>query len=233
MMSLPLISEKNKKAMNDTVERLNVSVEKGSCFDFKDDEFNEDDFWDWHFSTCCVCDKIWYMERPTCNGTTSEAVKLHNGLRCPHCDCDYCSFKHMKPKILISNTDEINELTGIKSCVIYTICSAYLEHMTMNKIDDSFCTDDSGYSTTFINGSISTQLNDIELKGLRYTLMNPNVDYADKEHHLKENVVKFVDEHFNDCEKYKQRIAEYNSYMNTDAIIIISTFVGCGNCLKD
>lgn len=115
------------------------------------------------------------------------------------------------------------------------MCAAYLEHMTMDELDDSFCSDDSGYSTGFINGLISRQLDGIEFKGLRYVLVNSDldyVDYDDTEHYLKESVVKFINEHFNDYERYKQSIIDYNAYMNTDAKIIISTFVGCGECLK-
>lgn len=224
-----LISEKSKKVMYDTVEELNVSVEKGSCFDFEDynEEFDEDDFLDWKFHKCCVCNKIWCIERAINNGTTSETVKFHNGLRCPHCGCSYCSFEHMESQILVPNTNDINELTGIKSCVIYKMCAAYLKHMTMDELDDSFCSKDSGYNPIFINSLISKSLNDIELKGLRYVLMNQDGDDAQKE-----DVVRFVDEHFNDCEEYKRKITEYNTYISTDAAMIISTFVGCRNCLK-
>lgn len=83
-----------------------------------------------------------------------------------------------------------------------------------------------------IIGLISRQLDGIEFKGLRYALVNSDLDYDDNEHYLKENVVKFINEHFNDYERYKQSIIDYNAYMNTDAKIIISTFVGCGECLK-
>ena len=227
----PLVRKIDKKTMSETVEKLNNSIKPCPSFDFGIDK-EEDDFWDWHFNTCTVCDKIWYMERPTCNGTTSEAVKLHNGLICPHCGSGYCSFEHMRPKILIDNDEEVNEMTGIKSCVIYKMCVSYLKHMTMNGHDDSFITDDSGYSTMFINGSISEDLDDIEMKSLRYALMNQDVEYSDKEHHLKEEVVRFIDEHFNDCKKYKELITHYNEYYSTDAKIIISAFVGCRNCLK-
>ena len=234
-MSLPLVSEENKLTMKDTVEQLNMSVEKGSCFDFKvrGDEIDEDDgFWDWHSHKCCVCDKIWYNERATCNGTTAEAIKLHDGLRCPHCHRGYCSFEHMQPQILIPNTDDINKLTGIKSYVIYKMCVSYLDHMTMLDAADSFCSKDNGYDIMFINGSISKSMNDIELENLRYILMNQDVEYGDIAHYLREDVVKFVNEHFNDCEEHKQRIATCNRYMSTGAIMVISTFVGCRNCLK-
>lgn len=228
-----LITEINKKAMNEAVEQLNVSVEKGSCFDFKDDASDEYGLWDWYFNKCVVCSKIWYMERATCNGATSEVVKLHNGLRCPHCGRGYCSFEHMKPQILVPNTDDINKLTSVKSCVIYKMCAAYLKHMTMSNHDDSFCSEESGYNTIFINGLISSEsLNGVEVKGLRYVLMNQDVDYSDRKHYLKEDVVRFIDEHFNDCVEYKRMIAEYNAYTSTDAKMIISTFVGCRNCLK-
>lgn len=172
------------------------------------------------------------MKRPTCNGTTSEAVKLHDGLKCPHCNRGYCSFEHMKPKILIPNEDKINDLTGIRSCVIYKMCAHYLKHMTMYNTDDSFFSDESGYDIMFIDGNISESVDNIKLKDLRYVLMNQNVDYSDKEHYLKEEVIEFVSKHFNDCEEYMKRIANYNAYSSTDAIIVISTFVGCQHCLN-
>ena len=62
--------------------------------------------------------------------------------------------------------------------------------------------------------------------------MNQNVDYNDEEHYLKEDVITFVSKHFNDCEEYKKRITNYNAYSSTDAIIVISTFVGCQHCLN-
>lgn len=231
--SFPLVYEKLEQTMISTVRKLNATIQSGPNFTFASETDPDDDFWDWHFHKCCVCDKIWYMERATCNGTTSEAVKLHNGLICPHCGRGYCSFEHMKPKILIENTDEINELTGIKSCVIYKICAAYLNHMTMSHIDDSFCTEDGGYEITFSNSSISKSINNIKLTHLRYVLMNPSVDNSYRIIvYLKEDVVQFVDEHFNDCEKYKKLIAKNNRYRSADAIMIISTFVGCCGCLK-
>lgn len=62
--------------------------------------------------------------------------------------------------------------------------------------------------------------------------MNQNVNYSDKKHYLKEDVIEFVSKHFNDCEEYKKQIVYYNEYSSTDAIMIISTFVGCQHCLK-
>ena len=231
--SFPLVREEAKLSMISTVKELNATIQSGPDFTFASETDPDDDFWDWHFHKCCVCDKTWYIERATCNGTTSETVKLHDGLRCPHCGRGYCSFEHMKPKILIPNTDDINELTGIKSCVIYKICAAYLNHMTMSHVDDSFCSEDGGYEITFINVSISKSINNIKLNNLRYVLMNQDVQYNDKSHYLKEDVVQFVDRHFNDCKKYKKQIAANNGYNSTDAIMIISTFVGCCGCLKE
>ena len=231
--SFPLVNEQAKQSMISTIEKLNTTVQAGPNFVFTNESGPGDDFWDWHFHKCCVCDKIWYMERATCNGTTCEAVKLHDGLRCPHCYRGYCSFEHMKPQILVPNTDDINELTGIKSCVIYKMCAAYLNHMTMNGIDDSFIDDESGYNTIFIDGSIQHELGGVgAIRCLRYALMNQDVEYGDKKNYLKEEVVKFVDEHFNDYEKYRKVIAKYAGYATTDARIIISTFVGCCGCLK-
>lgn len=232
-MTFPLVSEERKKLMCETVEKLNTCIKPCPSFDFKDDdEFNEDGLWDWGFNRCYVCDKIWYMERNTCNGTTSEAVKLHNGLKCPHCGCGYCSFEHMKPKILVDNNEEVNELTGVKSCVIYKMCVSYLKHMTMNSDDDSFITGDSGYSSTFVDESIQHEMGDVgTIRCLRYVLMKQDAKY-DEENCLKEEVVKFVDEHFNDYEEYRKMIKYYNSYCHTNADAIISTFVGCRNCLK-
>ena len=63
--------------------------------------------------------------------------------------------------------------------------------------------------------------------------MNQDVQYNDRAHYLKEDVVRFVDEHFNDCKKYKKHIATNNGYNGTDAIMIISTFVGCCGCLEE
>lgn len=233
-MSFPLVSKESKQTMTELVEKLNSIVEFDSSIDFTTEEENDDsdDEWDWNFNSCYVCDKIWYMERATCNGTTSEAVKLHDGLRCPHCHCGYCSFEHMKPRILIPNEDKINDLTGIRSRVIYNMCAHYLKHMKMNAKTDSFFTGDSGYDTMFINGNISKSVDGIKLKCLRYVLMNQNVEYRDEIHYLKEDVIAFVSKHFNDCEEYMKQIANYHGYSNTDAIMIISTFVGCQHCLK-
>ena len=234
-MSFPLVREESKQRMNELVETLNSTIEFDSSIDFTaelNDEYGYYDEWDWNFNKCCVCKKIWYMERATCNGTTSEAVKLHNGLRCPHCHRGYCSFDHMKPKILIPNEDKINDLTGIRSCVIYKMCAHYLKHMTMSNEDDSFVTGDSGYGTMFINGNVSESVDGIKLKCLRYVLMNQNVNYSDKKHYLKEDVIEFVSKHFNDCEEYIKQIVYYNEYSSTDAIMIISTFVGCQHCLN-
>lgn len=233
-MSFPLVREESKQRMNELVETLNSVVKLDSSIDFTaelNDEYGYYDEWDWNFNKCCVCKKIWYMERATCNGTTSEAVKLHNGLRCPHCHRGYCSFDHMKPKILIPNEDKINDLTGIRSCVIYKMCAHYLKHMTMHNEDDSFFSCDSGYDTMFINGNMSKSVDGIKLKDLRYVLMNKNVNYNDEEHYLKEDVITFVSKHFNDCEEYMKRIANYHGYSSTDAIMMISTFVGCQHCL--
>ena len=232
VLSSPLCDEEAKQSTISTIKRLNATIQPGPDFTFASETDPDDDFWDWYFHKCCVCDKIWYMERATCNGTTNESVKLHDGLRCPHCYRGYCSFEHMKPKILVPNTDVINELTGIKSCAIYKMCVSYLNHMTMSHVDDSFCSGDEGYAITFINDSISESVNNIKLKNLRYVLMNQDVDYSDRTHYLKEDVVQFIDEHYNDCKKYKKLIAKNNRCMNTDAIIIISAFVGYCGCLK-
>lgn len=234
-MTFPLVSNEEKLTMNKLIETLNSTVEFDSSVDFTITEESDDDFddeWDWNFNKCCVCDKIWYMERATCNGTTSEAVKLHDGLRCPHCGYEYCSFEHMKPKILIPNEDKINNLTGIRSCVIYNMCAHYLKHMKMNTKNDSFFKGDSGYNTMFINGNISKSVDDIKLKCLRYVLMNQNDNYSDKKHYLKKDVIEFVSKHFNDCEEYLEQIAYYHQFLSTDAIMVISTFVGCQHCLN-
>ena len=232
-MSFSLVSEESKQNMNELVETLNSTIKFDSSIDFTAEENNKfDNEWDWNFNKCCICNTIWYMERPTLNGTTSEAVKLHDGLRCPHCNRGYCSFDHMKPKILIPNEDKINDLTGIRSCVIYKMCAHYLKHMTMSNENDSFFdTIDSGYDNMFINNIISESVDNIKLKNLRYVLMNKNVNYSDEKHYLKEDVIAFVSKHFNDCEAYKKQIVYYNEYSSTDSIMIISTFVGCQHCL--
>ena len=229
-MSFPLVREESKQTMNELVEKLNSIVDFTTIEENDDNDF--DDELDWNFNKCYVCDKIWYLDRTTCNGTTSEAVKIHDGLRCPHCNRGYCSFEHMKPKILIPNDDNINDLTGIRSSIIYRMCAHYLKHMKMDERNDSFFTGDAGYESTFINNEISKSVDDIKLKCLRYVLMNQNVNYNDKEHYLKKDVIKFVSKHFNDCESYIKQIAYYHTFSSTDAIMIISTFVGCQHCLK-
>ena len=118
------------------VDRLNSVIVPTNDFTYNSD--------DWYglgcsYLSCCECFLSFLKIEYTCNGTTSIDTKIAPGLRCQHCDRCYCSYAHMKPKILVKNSEEIEPITGLKSCIIYQICKAYLSTLPLKHKDDPFC----------------------------------------------------------------------------------------------
>lgn len=115
------------------VDKLNSEIVPTEDF-----EYDEKDIYDLpyiaqeiEYVTCELCSNHILKIQHTGNWTTSIDTKIGPGLRCGHCGRLYCSYTHMKPKILVENSEKIEPITGLKSCIIYQICKAYLSALPL------------------------------------------------------------------------------------------------------
>lgn len=185
------------------------------------------------YVSCCECSKAFLKIEYTCNGTTSIDTKIAPGLRCQHCGRAYCSYDHMKPKILVKNSEEIEPITGLKSCIIYQICKAYLSTLPLKHEDDPFCYNDEvrdadePYCLPFHMDYPIRKMVGFDFNGISETLYEG--DGTEKK--IKNDVIKFIDAHFND--RKVDKLEEYKWNERVDAIKILRVFTGCGRCLKE
>ena len=216
--------------MSSIVDRLNSVVVPTDDF-----TYDSDDLYGvgWEYVSCCECSKPFLKIVYTCNGSTSIDTKIAPGLRCQHRGRAYCSYEHMKPKILVKNSEEIEPITGLKSCIIYQICKAYLSTLPLNHENDPFCYNgehvdcDEPYCSPFgMNYSIE-QMVGFNFNDIGETLYE-GVDVSKK---VKNDVIEFINTHFNDRDVNK--LEEYKWYERVDAIKILSVFIGCGRCLNE
>lgn len=214
------------------IDELNTVIvpTEDFTYDSNDDGFNIPEC---EYVGCCECSRTFLKIEYTGNGTSSIDTKLAPGLYCQHCGRAYCSYAHMKPKILVKNSEEIEPITGLKSCVIYQICKAYLSTLPLKHENDPFC-----YNGEHIDGDeeycfpLEMDYPIRRMVGFDFTDISGTLyEEVGIEKKIKKDVIEFIDAHFND--KMTRGVEDYKWYKNCDAIKILSVFTGCGRCLNN